>query len=645
MAVLSLLLVVHTSADTPVGTGVQHPIVRLPQLDAEDDSPVVDFVSGPASLPPQQAPECPPPAPAVEPVECIAAPASVDAPCLAALSLERANASCGEQPWLAEFARRIEPHAARPPLAPVTPLPRGYQPWWDHPVRDPAEPALRMSVGQVVEGALRCSSYVHVVCVEPQIRQTTIVEEQAAFDWRAFLEATYTDVDEPVGNILTTGTLADRYKDRQWVSSGGFRRQNLLGGNLELAQRVGSEENNSRFLLPNPQATTELELSYTQPLLNGLGRCYNESRIVLAQIHSDISADELAARLEEHLTKVTEAYWELYRARAEYFQRMKLVESARETLAILEGREQVDAERRQVLRAQAAVTTRMSDLVRARTSIRNAESRLRLLVNDPALVYANGQELVPTDAPLTDALPVVMVESLYTALHRRPDISRGIREVRAAAVRLGVAQHEVLPRLDLVTSTYVQGLAGQTAVAQSFGNQFADGRPSYSVGLLFELPFGNRAATAQQARQQLEMNRAISQFRLTVEESLTAVEIAVREVETTYGEMVSKYDAMAAVAEETSYLSDRWRTLPGTDDSAVLLLDNLLDAQDRLADEEVAMVQTQIGYAMAIVRLKQAMGILLTCTPVGSGQPASAPMNSEIEILPAPPESSEDHPP
>ena len=158
-----------------------------------------------------------------------------------------------------------------------------------------------------------------------------------------------------------------------------------------------------------------------------------------------------------------------------------------------------------------------------------------------------------------------------------------------------MARHDVLPQLDLVASTYVQGLAGGTNTAQSFGNQFADGRPSYSVGLLFEMPFGNRAKSAQEERRQWEMNRAMSQFRLVVEEALTGVEQSVREVETSYGEMASKCDAMLAVADEANYLFDRWKTLPGTDDSAVLLLDNLLDAQQRLADEEAAMVRRRLA--------------------------------------------------
>ena len=459
------------------------------------------------------------------------------------------------------------------------------------------------------------------------------------------METAYTDLNEPVGNILTTGTLEDRYKDQTWTGNGGFRRQNHLGGDVELFQQLGTEQNNSRFLLPNPQATTQLRLQYTQPLLNGAGRPYNDSRIVLANIHTQISSDQLVSQLEEHLIRVTEAYWELYRARAEYFQREKLVKSAQETLAIVEGRAGVDAERRQVLRARAAVTARESEMARSWTSIRNAESRLRLLVNDPVLIHAQQREFIPSDAPLMAQLPVSMVESLYTALHRRPDISRSIREVRASAVRLGVARNEVLPKLDLLATTYVSGLTGGTDIAQSFGNQFADGRPTYSVGLLFEVPLGNRAARAQQQRRMWEMNRSMSQFRLIVEEALTGVEVAVREVETTYDELAGRYDAMVAAADEVGYLSDRWRTLPGTEDSAVLLLDNLLDAQDRLADEEAAMARAQVGYAMAIVRLKQEMGTLLMMSPVAaSPSPEDLPAAESLpspEPIPIPPSPAE----
>jgi hypothetical protein len=112
------------------------------------------------------------------------------------------------------------------------------------------------------------------------------------------------------------------------------------------------------------------------------------------------------------------------------------------------------------------------------------------------------------------------------------------------------------------------------------------------------------------------LQRAFSQFHLSVEEALTQVELAVREVETTFQELSGKYHAADAVSKEAEYLFDRWQNLPGENDSAVLLLENLLDAQERLADEELALVQAQVSYAMSIVRLKREMGTLLIAGPV-----------------------------
>ena len=43
------------------------------------------------------------------------------------------------------------------------------------------------------------------------------------------------------------------------------------------------------------------------------------------------------------------------------------------------------------------------------------------------------------------------------------------------------------------------------------------------------------------------------------------------------------------------YLNDRWRVLPGADTSAAQLLDNLIDAQEFVAEEELAMVASEQG--------------------------------------------------
>ena len=103
-----------------------------------------------------------------------------------------------------------------------------------------------------------------------------------------------------MGNELTTGG-APRFRDHVWYGSGGVRRRNRLGGEFEVSQKIGWQDNNSRFFVPREQGTARLEISYRQPLLSASGRCYNESRIVLASIAADIGRDDLRELLQEHL--------------------------------------------------------------------------------------------------------------------------------------------------------------------------------------------------------------------------------------------------------------------------------------------------------------------------------------------------------
>jgi len=440
---------------------------------------------------------------------------------------------------LAPFHQRVGTFPERElnvqPSGTAADLPLGYAPWWNSRVTQPTRPNSRsidVGVQSLVLVALSQSPDVLAVHSDVESRQAAIAKAQGDFDWRAFSETTYDYTDDPVGNDLTTGG-PPRYRDRNWQLSAGARRRTSLGGEVEIAQELGRQYNNSRFFIPPDQGQTRLEVSFTQPLLKKAGRSYNEGQIVLAQVDTEAAREELRGKLENHSLEVTRAYWDVYRARAILWQRQKLFDSATRILELLAARESVDAVRRQVLRAQAAVATRRSEIMRAAAEVRNAESRLRLLVNDPRLTNGGQIELIPTEVPIAYAVSVSMRGSLEKALSSRPDIAAAIREIRAASIRLGMAENELMPQLDLFLSTYVAGLEGDARIRTAFGNQFTDGGPGYSLGLLFEMPFGNRSAQAEVRSRQAELRKVTFQLQSTIEAALTEVELAVREVETT----------------------------------------------------------------------------------------------------------------
>ncbi len=488
-----------------------------------------------------------------------------------------------------------------------------FHAWWEPSVLSPiglAHESIPVDVGGLTLTALTLSPFVRSVLTEPEILQNDVIVENAAFDTLAFIEGKFADTDDPVGSALTTGNNSQRYRDDTLSSAAGIRKKSPGGGALELVQRGGFQSNNSTFLVPNPQGTTRLEINFTQPLRRDRGRAVNLTRVFLAQLDVQVANAEVRQDLENHLTDVTRGYWTLYQARAEWFQRYRLYERAAQLSDVLKARSAVDSHQRQILRAETAVASRKSDLVRIETRIRNAQAQLRTLTGDMRLKELSQWELIPQETPLDLQILVSQRDATITALDNRSDIAESIRKIQATTARVGAARNQVLPRLDMILHSHIAGLDANRNTFGALGNQFADGRPSVAAGLIYESPFGNRAAQARLARNRLELSRAIYDFEQTAEVAFTDVEVAVRETTTSYAEMTVKKQAIAAAEREVAYLEQRWQLLPDPNESAVLLIEDLLDAQERLADEERAFVTAQVGYALSWVQLRKSMGIL-----------------------------------
>ncbi|WDQ16371.1 TolC family protein [Rhodopirellula sp. P2] len=502
--------------------------------------------------------------------------------------------------------------------------------WWDADVSRPlglAEQYTAVDASGLAQTALIASPYVRSLLTEPQISMTDIVIADAQFDPLTFLDANYTDTNDPVGSELTTGDQSDRFRDNLFASSAGVRKKLTSGGNLEVVQRGGFQSNNSTFLTPNPQGTSRLELNFSQPLLRDHGKAVNRTRVILAKIDAQITNSEVREEIQTHLVDVTTAYWELYQARAEWLQRHRLLASALEMQAVLNARGAVDSQQRQILRANVAVAKRQADLVRIETRIRNAQSKLRLLTGDRQFVQLAQFEMVPVERPLMQSIELSTRDATLTALDNRPDIVQSLQQMHAVSTRVGAARNQVLPQLDLLLSSYVSGLDTSRNTVGAIGRQFSEGRPTYSAGLIFERPWGNRANQARLRRNRWEWTRSYAEFQQTTEAAITEVEIAVRETQTLFNELIAKQHSTIAATREVEYLRQRWIHLPDPNENAILLIENLLDAQERLADEERGLVRAQVAHALSWVMLRKAMGVLLVCdvaevSPVLSNTPS-----------------------
>lgn len=493
-------------------------------------------------------------------------------------------------------------------------IPADFMPWWQQSVAGqliPTSAPLALELDNVLLGTLMHSPRVRVFTDAPMIRQTAVVEAQSKFDPRSFMESRFTDTSDPVGNTLTTGG-ANRFIDQNAFGAAGVRKLGSAGTQVEVSQRFGYETNNSIYFVPNQQGTAKLAIGLTQPLLNGAGKAYNNSLIVVAEIDSGIAKDQFCKDIQATLLEVHQTYWDLYLQRAALLQKRKLYYNAVAILDELNARRDVDVLGSQLVRARASVAAREAGTIRFETSVGNVESKMRALVNDPALQANMALELIPVQRPNQFYADVPLYDSLVQALQNRPEVSLAGKEVKAAVVRSSVSKNELLPQLNFIMATYVSGLQGGGAFMTAFSNQFDIGRPTYSTGLTFDMPLGNRGAKARMSRRQLEIRQLTNQLQSAMADIRAEVEIAVREVRTTYREMQSKYHAMLAAQAEIGYLTERWRLLPGDQQVAGVVLDSILNAQERLSDAEYGFAGSMVAYNVSLVRLKWATGTLMS---------------------------------
>ncbi len=492
-------------------------------------------------------------------------------------------------------------------------LPANFIPWWQQHVGDrlrEGDESHLVDLGALIVSALAFSPRVRAVSQDVLIQETAIVEARAAFDVHAFMDSKFFRRSDPIGNVLETGG-PPRLREGDFGYSAGLRKRTPLGGSWEMSQRIGMRDSNSRFFAPEQQGNSRLSLSFNQPLLNGFGKPYNTALILLADIDTTVAMDQTSTALQTQLIQIVDAYWELYLQRSILLQKRMNLQRVQVILERLTKRREVDALESQIVRARAAVATRQAELIRTATSIRNIEAKLRTLTNSPELLARPRAELIPLDYPAMIAVDVSLPDAMVTALQHRPEIDAASQEIRAASVRLDMSRNELLPALDLVLETYVAGLDQDHDIGQALGDQFTVGEPSYTAGLVFEVPLQRRAAKARLQRRRLQLRQITQRFDDTVQTLLTEVEIAVREVTTTYREMFGKYRAMKAAVAEVDYLTQRWQLLAGDDRSASFLLEDLLDAQDRLAIEEYGFAVAQRDYTISQVTLNRATGILL----------------------------------
>jgi len=493
-------------------------------------------------------------------------------------------------------------------------MPADFTPWWTEPVCaklfDGSRPAA-YTLDNLYVRALEHSSQIRVFSDIPLIRETGIQEAKGEFDTHLFAETAYEHVNEPVSTLLKTGG-PERFKQWEVRAEAGVRKKFESGAEVTFSEELRRTTNNSLFFDPHRQATADLALTITQPLLRGAGCQYNRAHIRIAKLDTEIARNEFVRQAEGHLLAINQAYWNLYFARATCVQTQKLVKDTADVVGKLEGRTGIDSIESDQMRAKAALSKRRADLVRAEVAVKNAEDRIKALLDDPTLLPSTQAELLPANTPSLRPINIDMKQAAATALENRPEILQAFLQLKASAIRKDVSKNELLPQLDLILAASLMGLDKAGGFADGFDDQFKNhAHPGFLVGLRLDYPVENNSAKAVYLRRRLEIRQQLADLQTTVDTVLLEVKISAREVMTAYREMATRYEALQAAEEDSRVLAKRWDSSGGSEKPASGYLQLLVDAQDRRADAEAQFARSAVLYNVATIALQRAQGTLL----------------------------------
>ena len=440
---------------------------------------------------------------------------------------------------------------------------------------------------------------------DPAISNTVIDQAQARFDPMVTQNNTWDRLDQPVPVLNpfdVTRTLLTGNEMQNYRATAGLTKTNVLGGQwaVNWTDTYTQFGGNGPFPL-NPQNLSALEVSYTQPLLQGGGYQVNMAPIVIARINTDQSFFQYKDSVQELVRGVIEAYWNLVLARINVWARKIQVQQSEEGFRLADARLRAGfAAASDVALARVTYTQFRANLIAAEADQLTREAVLRNILGLPP---SDGRRIVPVSAPASRRLMPHWEELVRLAEQRRPDIIELKLVTEADQVRLLQSQNQALPRLDAMALYRWNGISGTIPNGQhieSTAGQF----PDWSFGLNFSVPLGLRQGRAQVRQQEL----LIARDRANVDQSLHAAvhELAagVRDVDSAYEQYLAFKQTRAAALTNLTVQLEQFHA------GRTIYL-NVLQALNDWGNAVSSEAQQLLAYNISLATLERRTGTIL----------------------------------
>jgi len=419
----------------------------------------------------------------------------------------------------------------------------------------PAQEPLNLSLNDAVRITLENAKVVRVftglgatnsgrTIYDTSIANTLIDQAQARFDPALTAAKSHTESELPGLVVSPLGPLIGGPRINSDHGAFGLSKLNTLGGRLGLNVVKDSTLFEPTGAGLNPAHRKNVELSYTQPLLQGGGFQFNMAPIVLARLDTERSYFQFKDATQELVRGTIEAYWNLVQARLEVWATEMQVDQANEAYMREEGRREAGiGDLRNVAQAKVTLSQFRAALIAARANVLTREGALRNIIGLPP---SDGRAIIPVSAPANLRYKPEWNALLTFAERMRPDLIELKLVLEADDQRRIQAVNSALPQLDATALYRWNGLTGRLPgsgerVSTDTG-QFTD----WSVGITFSVPLGLREGRARIREQDLIILRDRANLDQGLHSASHDLAITVRALESAFEQYQAYHETRAA---------------------------------------------------------------------------------------------------
>jgi outer membrane protein len=409
------------------------------------------------------------------------------------------------------------------------------------------------------------------------------------------------------------------------------------------------------FVSLNPQYTTNLSFTFTQPIMRNRTIDSGRRQIRIAKKRLDISDSQFRQRAVEIIAQVQRAYWDLVFARRDQEIKQESVDLADTQLEHNERLVEAGTlAKSDIISARVELERRKDEAEAAVDAIQRAENALKALMAQVGDGEIWQSELVPVEQPqIEPGASLPLEDALRLAAQNRPEMEQYRLRGELNKIDSEYLRNQTKPQVDFFVTYGAAGLAGPLRATenpinasnailygrinqlsslaglpplpiantggtpgsliggygQSLANLFKNDFRSWRFGLNINLPLRNRTAEANLGRslaegKQIEAQRQKTEQSLEVEvrNALQAVETARKRADAAKNSRVNA---------ELQYQSEQRKFDAGQSTNFFVL-----DRQNALSSARGRELRALTDYTKAVAELQRALSTTLSSNNV-----------------------------